>query len=87
MLLADLRRAKRNRRIEEVERVLEACGFERRLATKEGAVWRRGRHTLTLPRPHGGDPALHPRYVSLVVRVIEAAESDAPDSEEPDDEP
>ena len=86
-MLADLRRAKRNRRVAEVERVLEACGFKRRLATKEGTVWQRGRHTLTLPRPHGGDPALHPRYVSLVVRVIDAAEGDAVDSEEPEDDP
>ena len=66
--------------------MLEACGFERRLAAKEGSVWRRGRHTLTLPRPHGGDRALHPRYVSLVIRVIEAAVDDAAHAEESGDE-
>ncbi len=62
--------------------MIEACGFERRLAAKEGGVWRQGRHTLTLPRPHGGDAALHPRYVSLVIRVIEAAVDDAAHAEE-----
>lgn len=45
-----------------------------RKATKEGSVWRKGSHTLTLPSPHGGDRVLHPGWVGLVIRTIEAAE-------------
>lgn len=54
--------------------MLEAHGFEKRKASKENSLWKKGTVTLTLPTPHGGDPVLNPHYVSLVVRQIEVAE-------------
>lgn len=76
-LLAELRKNKRNRRVEDAQRLLRAFGFHYRAATKEqGGVWQRGVFTVTLPFPHGsGDRALHPRYLSLIIRVIELAEA------------
>lgn len=76
-LLAELKRNKRNRRIEDAQKLLSAVGFQYRAARKEqGGVWQRGAYTLTLPFPHGsGDKALAPRYLSMVIRMIELAEA------------
>jgi hypothetical protein len=76
-LLAALKRNKRNRRVEDAQKLLSAFGFHYRAATKEqGGVWQRGSYTLTLPFPHGsGDKSLAPRYLSMVIRVIESAEA------------
>lgn len=76
-LLAALKRNKRNRRVEDAQKLLSAFGFRYRAATKEqGGVWQRGAYTLTLPFPHGsGDKSLAPRYLSMVIRVIELAEA------------
>jgi hypothetical protein len=76
-LLAELKRNKRNRCVEDAQRLLRAFGFQYRAATKEqGGVWQRGAYTLTLPFPHGsGDRSLAPRYLSLIIRVIELAEA------------
>jgi len=81
-LLEDLRRHKRNRTVADVAAVLDAYGFENRKATKEGSVWARGAHTLTLPSPHGGDKVLHPGWVGLAIRIIEAADVAEEDSDD-----
>jgi len=76
-LLEDLRRQKRNRSVKEAAAVLEAYGWTSREPSKEGSFWRKGELTLTLPDPHGsGDKSLHPRWVSLVVRMIEQGETE-----------
>lgn len=83
-LLADFKKNKRNRTVDEAQDLLTLFGFEYRAASKEqGGVWKRGIHTLTLPMPHGrGDKSLLPAYVSMVIRVIELAdESDAQNKE------
>jgi hypothetical protein len=72
-LLNDLRIRKRNRSLGEACRALEAFGFQKRKASKENSIWKKGSVTVTLPLPHGGDPVLLPRYVSMVVREIERA--------------
>lgn len=70
-LLDDLAKRKRNRRVAEVEEVLQAFGWSRRPTTKEGNLWVGARRTLTLPRPHGGDTVLKTPYVALVVRILQ----------------
>ncbi len=74
-LLSDLKRNKKNRRLDEVCKVLRAFGFTERKASKEGSLWRKGSVTLTLPTPHGGERILKVPYVGLVVREIEKAEA------------
>lgn len=76
-LLSALKKNKRNRRVENAQKLLTAFGFQYRAATKEqGGVWQRGGYTLTLPFPHGGgDRSLAPRYMSMIIRVIELAEA------------
>ena len=82
--LKEFRREKRNRALDEVQDLLIAFDFTYRPGSKErGGVWQRGSFTLTLPRPHGGDSALAPRYISIILNAIELAE--AQDSEEEDD--
>ena len=55
--------------------LLENWGFIRRAATKEGGgVWQRAGRTVTLPKPHGGDKVLPPRYVGIVISEIDQAE-------------
>jgi hypothetical protein len=81
-LLADLRRIKRNRTVADVAAVLKAYGFEMRKPTKEGSVWSKGAYTLTLPSPHGGDKVLHPGWVGLTIRMVEAADIAEEDSDD-----
>jgi len=80
-LLSGLKRNKKNRSVGEAQELLEAFGFEYRAASKEqGGVWKRGVFTITLPMPHGGrDKVLSPRYIALVVRVIEVSEANEKD--------
>lgn len=75
-LLAEFKKNKRNRTVEEAQDLLTLFGFEYRAASKEqGGVWKRGTYTLTLPMPHGrGDKSLAPAYISMIIRVIELAE-------------
>jgi hypothetical protein len=75
-LLSALKRNKRNRSVEDAQKLLSAFGFRYRAATKErGGVWQRGGYTLTLPFPHGsGDRSLAPRYITMIIRVIELSE-------------
>jgi hypothetical protein len=81
--LKEFRRGKRNRTLGEVQDLLIAFGFVYRPGSKEhGGVWQRGPFTLTLPRPHGGDSALAPRYISLVLNMIELAETQDSDEDE-----
>lgn len=72
-LLEDLRRNKRNRTLEEAQKLLELYGFSYRAAKEQGGVWVRGGQTITLPKPHRGKP-LAPTYIKKVIEVIEAAE-------------
>lgn len=76
-ILAAFKRNKKNRRIQDAQELLAAFGFQYRPATKElGGVWKRGSLTITLPLPHGsGDKSLAPRYISLIIRIIELAEA------------
>ena len=78
-LLEDLRRNKRNRQLEEAQRVLALYGFSCRPGAKEqGGVWQKGRHRVVLPKPHGNrDKVLGQAYVRIVIEVIDAAEVDA----------
>ncbi|HKI03228.1 MAG TPA: hypothetical protein VKK31_14720 [Thermoanaerobaculia bacterium] len=76
-LLNELRRKKTNRTLPEVEELLEAYGFTYRPGSKErGGIWQRGRWTLTLPKPHGGDRALAPKYIGKLIDLIELAEAE-----------
>lgn len=70
-LLRELRQNKRNRTVDDVEKVLEACGFRYRPTTKEGNLWSSHGVTLTLPNPHGGDKVLKLPYVVNVIRKID----------------
>lgn len=72
-LLEDLRKNKRNRKLEEAQELLKLYGFTGRAAKEQGGVWVRGQQTVTLPRPHGTKP-LAPTYIKKVIEVIEAAE-------------
>jgi hypothetical protein len=76
-LLAEFRKNKKNRSVDEVQELLAAFGFQYRPARKEqGGLWRRGMFTVTLPQPHGSrDRSLKPAYISIVIRIIEAAEA------------
>jgi hypothetical protein len=91
-LLGEIRANKRNRSVGEIEQLLTLFSFEKRATSKEGALWKRGSSTVTLPEPHGkGDRSLHPGWVSLVIRKIEEAEAasavgDAEKEEAEDDE-
>jgi hypothetical protein len=77
--LETFKRKKSNRTLKEVTGLLEDWGFTYRAATKEGGgVWERAGRTVTLPKPHGGDKVLGPRYVSIVINEIEQAELIAP---------
>jgi hypothetical protein len=83
--LREFRREKRNRALAEVQELLTAFGFTYRPGSKEGGgVWQRGPFTLTLPRPHGRDPVLPPRYISLALSLIEMAEQEDIEEEEDD---
>ena len=85
-LLAQLKRNKRNRSVQDAWELLEAFGFQYRPASREqGGLWRRGAFTVTLPLPHGsGDRSLSPKYINMIIRIIELAE--ATDAEEEDSE-
>jgi hypothetical protein len=73
--LDGFRRRKKNRTLEEVATLLRNWGFVERPGTKErGGVWTRAGRRVVLPKPHGGDKVLAPRYVSIVVEEIEQAE-------------
>ena len=75
-LLAELRRRKTNRSLEKAEELLVAFGFSYRPGSKErGGVWQRGMFTLTLPKPHGGDKTLSPKYISKIIELIDLAEA------------
>jgi hypothetical protein len=75
-LLAELRRKKTNRTLEEAEALLTAFGFAYRPGSKErGGVWSRGMFTLTLPKPHGGDRTLSPKYIGRIIEQIDLAEA------------
>lgn len=85
--LKEFRRDKRNRNLEEVQDLLSLFGFTYRPGSKErGGVWQRGTFTLTLPKPHGGDNSLAPRYISLVLSVIDLAEAQEPEDEDEEDD-
>ncbi len=73
--LEGFKRRKKNRTLEEVSDLLRSWGFTFRAATKEGGgVWTRAGRTVTLPKPHGRDKVLAPRFVTIVVHEIEQAE-------------
>jgi hypothetical protein len=73
--LEGFRRRRKNRTLEEVTALLENWGFVRRAATKEGGgVWTRAGRRVTLPKPHGRDKVLAPRYIGYVIHEIEQAE-------------
>jgi hypothetical protein len=75
-LLAEFRRRKTNRTLGEAEELLVAFSFLYRPGSKErGGVWQRGMFTLTLPKPHGGDRALSPKYISRIIELIDLAEA------------
>jgi hypothetical protein len=75
-LLEEFRRRKTNRTLEEAEGLLRAFGFSYRPGSKErGGVWQRGVFTLTLPRPHGGDKTLPPKYIGRIIQWIDMAEA------------
>jgi hypothetical protein len=74
--LAEFRRRKTNRTLKEAEALLVAFGFSYRPASKEqGGVWQRGMFTLTLPKPHGGDKTLSPKYIGRIIQLIDFAEA------------
>jgi hypothetical protein len=84
--LADLKRNRRNRKIEEVQDLLAAYGFIKRSSKNEqGGVWSRGSRTVTLPRPHGGTRTLLPIYIAKVLVEIELAEQEAKDADRGDE--
>jgi hypothetical protein len=86
--LEELKRNKANHSLAEIESLLRDAEFSCREGKGSHVVWCRGKQTLTLPRPHGGDKALKVPYVSEVIRRIEAAELEAQqESEEERDEP
>jgi hypothetical protein len=86
-LLDELRRKKTNRTLPEAEELLEAYGFTYRPGSKErGGIWNRGRWTLTLPKPHGGDRALAPRYIAKLIELIDLAEAEKQATREKDDD-
>jgi hypothetical protein len=73
--LADFKRRKKNRTLDEVTTLLENWGFVGRKASKEqGGVWTRAGRRVTLPKPHNGDKVLAPRYIGYVIEEIEQAE-------------
>jgi hypothetical protein len=73
--LEGFRRRRKNRTLEELTTLLRNWGFEHRQATKEGGgVWTRAGRRVVLPKPHGRDRVLAPRYVGYVVAEIDAAE-------------
>ena len=73
--LESFKRRKKNRTLKEVTDLLQDWGFEYVPATKErGGVWKRAGRRVTLPKPHGGDNVLPPRYLGYVVAEIEEAE-------------
>jgi len=75
-VLAEFRRRKTNRTLEDAEGLLMAFEFSYRPGSKErGGVWQRGMFTLTLPKPHGGDRALSPKYISKIIELIDLAEA------------
>lgn len=75
-LLAELRRRKTNRTLEDAEALLAAFDFSCRPGSKEqGGVWQRGVFTLTLPKPHGGDKTLSPKYIGRIIQLIDLAEA------------
>lgn len=77
--LEAFKRRKKNRTLEEVIELLRSWGFVHRATTKEGGgLWRRGSCTVTLPKPHGRDKVLAPRYVTIVINEIERAELEEP---------
>lgn len=73
-LLAEFKRAKYDRSLQEVENLLSLYGFIERAASKEASVWNRGSVGLTLPKPKTGGGSLLVCYVSLAIRKIEEAE-------------
>lgn len=76
-LLEHYRRNKRNNRLRKLEELLEAWGFTPRDATKESAVWSRGRFTFTAPNDHGRP--IHPRYFSTAIRLIDQIKAEEND--------
>ena len=72
-LLAEIKKAKYGRSVDEIEELLRLFGFTERAATKESSVWNRGSVGLTLPNPKTG--SLLVCYVTLAIRKIEEAET------------
>lgn len=86
-LLAEFRRRKTNRSLEEAAELLIAFGFSYRQGSKErGGVWQRGMWTLTLPKPHGGDKTLSPKYISKIIELIDLAEALEKETDDDDHE-
>lgn len=85
-LLAEFRRRRTNRSLEDAAALLVAFGFSYRQGSKErGGVWQRGIWTLTLPKPHGGDKALSPKYIGKIIELIDLAEALEKKEREDDD--
>jgi len=71
-LLADLKKKKHGRRLEDLTSLLRRFGWAERKASRENSLWKKGTQSLTLPNPHGGDKVMKVCYVVEVIRKIEA---------------
>ena len=72
-LLAEFKRNKANRRPSEIERLLRLYGFTCPRRRKGHAAWKKGKVTLTVPDPHGGERVVKVAMVVEVIRKIEEA--------------
>jgi len=85
-VLAEFRRNRRNRKVEEWLYLLKLHGWVLRKDAKKHYVLSCGRHTLTVTKPHGPDGVIMIGMAATILRQIDAANADKEGKEATDDE-